>query len=726
MNIQQVGDRVKGVAKDAARVTRIDKAAENYTKGYNTIITSASSEASSKDNRIAYVLGAMLFWAVIMFFWSWFQTRPLDFSALRSLAPLFGIFFLLAFSLGFVKAVRNPAISIGMYVPTIALVIWFYLVGFHNFGRDVLGILAGIFVGTIIFGVFYSTDLKESEKHKGPDKDSEQEGKAAQQEMAGRVGARLMVVMTCGFWVMISFFDLTCVSSEPVLTSPDRFIALETQYPDAKVGVALSGGGYRAALYHAGVLNALEKAAVPITHLSTVSGGSIIGAFYAQGGCPCDFLTAVTSKRFNLKRDLLTLPRPLQLLGPMKLPVMRPELNMLPWHYSRLNVQANLLDRILFNNMLNDDFIQSKQPKLLINTTDLNNGLMVGFSGSKAVVVGPAGAVVLDEWQSDFIKVDDTPRLASLVAVSGAFPGAFPPTEFYIPTKQETSNIALSLADGGVLDNSGVYMMLSAHELAKRSSTSWKWPSADDPSAESPAGQTQLFESMNLLSMAVPIDDSWGQIDVILASDGGQFFSADSYTSSLESVNRAIDLAGLYSDPPNKALEEKNEPLVIQLDPDDFRVDLSKESKKKCLARVREDGFLPEDIFQNSTFVSLLPRAILTNTEKEEIIRDLDFCKQQEQPLTAEDFERAKFEEQDLLLKALEEDICYAVDIFKEASTLEDQYGAQKGNALMRLGMYAVLMRRKNIEDSLESQTTTQPFVEGNQQETQPTNETND
>ena len=49
-----------------------------------------------------------------------------------------------------------------------------------------------------------------------------------------------------------------------------------------QVAVALSGGGYRASALHAGVLFALEEAGVSIDYLSTVSGGSIVGAAFAS------------------------------------------------------------------------------------------------------------------------------------------------------------------------------------------------------------------------------------------------------------------------------------------------------------------------------------------------------------------------------------------------------------------------------------------------------------
>ena len=50
-----------------------------------------------------------------------------------------------------------------------------------------------------------------------------------------------------------------------------------------KIGLALSGGGYRAAAYHIGTLRALHKLGIlkDLDVISSVSGGAIIAAYYA-------------------------------------------------------------------------------------------------------------------------------------------------------------------------------------------------------------------------------------------------------------------------------------------------------------------------------------------------------------------------------------------------------------------------------------------------------------
>ena len=55
-----------------------------------------------------------------------------------------------------------------------------------------------------------------------------------------------------------------------------------TNPQEKKLGLCLSGGGFRASLFHIGVLAALAEREMlhKVEVLSTVSGGSIIGAYY--------------------------------------------------------------------------------------------------------------------------------------------------------------------------------------------------------------------------------------------------------------------------------------------------------------------------------------------------------------------------------------------------------------------------------------------------------------
>ena len=49
-----------------------------------------------------------------------------------------------------------------------------------------------------------------------------------------------------------------------------------------KIGLALSGGGFRASIFHLGVIRRLEELGIMpfVSVISSVSGGSIIAAYY--------------------------------------------------------------------------------------------------------------------------------------------------------------------------------------------------------------------------------------------------------------------------------------------------------------------------------------------------------------------------------------------------------------------------------------------------------------
>src|SRR6516165_3702673 len=50
-----------------------------------------------------------------------------------------------------------------------------------------------------------------------------------------------------------------------------------------RIGLALSGGGFRASIFHLGVIRRLEELGImpDVSVISSVSGGSIIAAYYA-------------------------------------------------------------------------------------------------------------------------------------------------------------------------------------------------------------------------------------------------------------------------------------------------------------------------------------------------------------------------------------------------------------------------------------------------------------
>ncbi len=79
-----------------------------------------------------------------------------------------------------------------------------------------------------------------------------------------------------------------------------------------KIGLALSGGGYRAAAYHLGTLKKLKALNIldKVDFISTISGGSIIGAYYTLHQNNFDFFYSSLYKKLTsegvIKRVLLS------------------------------------------------------------------------------------------------------------------------------------------------------------------------------------------------------------------------------------------------------------------------------------------------------------------------------------------------------------------------------------------------------------------------------------
>ncbi len=179
--------------------------------------------------------------------------------------------------------------------------------------------------------------------------------------------------------------------------------------PDVTIALALSGGGYRAASIHAGVLKVLTEKEIPIDYLSTVSGGSIIGAYYALGHKPEEF-ERLLMKRPGLPNDIAHV---FFFLGSL----------LCPW-WNDSDTYSRHFARIYFGEATLNQVVR---PTLLINATNYSARARTVFLGAPTT-----------SWADV--------RVADAVAASGAFPGAFEPKkirdEYYI--------------DGGVEENLGL------------------------------------------------------------------------------------------------------------------------------------------------------------------------------------------------------------------------------------------------------------------------------
>jgi predicted acylesterase/phospholipase RssA len=329
-------------------------------------------------------------------------------------------------------------------------------------------------------------------------------------------------------WVLLSICDaLTEFRLEPSSSSPNSRVQ-DRDSPKAKIGLAMSGGGYRAALFHAGVISALEQSSIPIQVMTSVSGGSIFASFYSRGGTPDQFLDAVIRGSFRLERYILRIDNALCLLGSVQIPAGLGSFTLVPLSpdCSRTSMQSRLLERTLLGKAeANTGSVQGR-PELMLATTDLAESRMIGFTPSGFVNIWLRGslerfsfintAVGGRRYQAAFFPEHlahlpgDQP-LSALVAASGAFPGALPSYRIRAPytVKGQHGMYTYLLADGGLTDNSGIVLLDAAQLLSREAEEYVKNPFP--PSDQNPPSEWHIPQ--------------WN-IDLIVASDASAFGGA--------------------------------------------------------------------------------------------------------------------------------------------------------------------------------------------------------
>ena len=240
--------------------------------------------------------------------------------------------------------------------------------------------------------------------------------------------------------------------------------------PHVHIGLALSGGGFRASIFHLGVIRRLEELGImkDVAVISAVSGGSIIAAYYV---CQMeqrlrrlshseqhdrnarislfeeiaqDFLKALDH---NLRsRAIIFTPYYHPWLF-IKTLVSRPfrtgaRAELIQAEYDRWFYDGNTLDELpsVTPERVGTECTLLYGPKLVLNTTSLLTGQRVPFSRE------PVSAL------KELSKVNtNVLPLAKVVGASAGVPVLFPPTTI-------SGDV---LVDGGVCDNQGVEALIN-------------------------------------------------------------------------------------------------------------------------------------------------------------------------------------------------------------------------------------------------------------------------
>lgn len=227
-----------------------------------------------------------------------------------------------------------------------------------------------------------------------------------------------------------------------------------------KIGLALSGGGFRATLYHLGLVRFLRDSNLlsNVTHITSVSGGSVVAAHLALNwgrytGSASEFDAAARELLAFVELDVRNrIIRRLPFCVAMHVP--RRLLGFSNRKLSRTGLLEYLYEKHLFGDT--SLFELPESPQLHILATNLSEGCLCSFNRNGLLVMRrrrPSNSIRVDQTQASLATV------AMAVTASSAFPAFFPPLEVSEVEVGTTGDFGRqAFTDGGVFDNLGVRM----------------------------------------------------------------------------------------------------------------------------------------------------------------------------------------------------------------------------------------------------------------------------
>lgn len=232
--------------------------------------------------------------------------------------------------------------------------------------------------------------------------------------------------------------------------APVSLIAGELDAPERGIGLCLSGGGYRAVLFHAGVLWRLNEAGLLplIARISSVSGGSIAAAYLGMRWAQL----AYGPNRPAAPDFRGQIVRPLQVMASRSIDVGSVLASWLPGITVSERI-ATAYDNALFEGKTLQSLpADNAGPRFVINAANMQTGALWRFSRPYMADYR------VGRWLNPEVK------LSLAVAASSAFPPVLSPC-FLSPNGAPDESYELGqppfttdveLSDGGVYDNLGL------------------------------------------------------------------------------------------------------------------------------------------------------------------------------------------------------------------------------------------------------------------------------
>ncbi|MBN2837082.1 MAG: patatin-like phospholipase family protein [Candidatus Delongbacteria bacterium] len=258
---------------------------------------------------------------------------------------------------------------------------------------------------------------------------------------------------------------------------------MESNSNDSKLGLALSGGGYRAATYHIGTFRALKKLELleKIDVISTNSGGSITGACYALYGEKFEEVILKGVKKGIIRRVIIA-PRFLLGIFIILVPIVNavfPFFNTPGWlnlaivalmililAYAQFyilplsSIIERIYNRIFFKGKKLKDF--TDRWKTVLNSTNMETTRLFTFERTRMT-----DSFYNDHEKNNFVKLkNDEFPVAKAVMASTCVPFAFTPVRIpskYFANPEDAQKINPRLVDGGVYDNQGIHKLTQSN-----------------------------------------------------------------------------------------------------------------------------------------------------------------------------------------------------------------------------------------------------------------------
>ena len=226
--------------------------------------------------------------------------------------------------------------------------------------------------------------------------------------------------------------------------------------------LCLSGGGYRAALFHLGALRRLNECGV-LGHLdliSSVSGGSILAAHLARVVKPWPVADAV----FPEWESRVAAPFRAFCRCDIRTPALFRSL-LHPWRFMRHGLDPAGLEAAYFR-LLNPDSLPDlpETPRFVFCATELLTATLWRFERD-----------MIRSWRTSNLKPQAGDTIARAVAASSCFPPLFAPMQptmeqdripdLVIAGREPLPASHLRLTDGGLYDNLGIEPAIKRHKV---------------------------------------------------------------------------------------------------------------------------------------------------------------------------------------------------------------------------------------------------------------------